>query len=105
MSGIVDTDEDGNVVYTDISKLKQEQRLEELKDDVIRYLYKIDDPDKGVSILSDYDIEDLAIKIVDNIDELSEIINGKVETLWFMKKMKIYGWQVWVDVFILSTYY
>jgi hypothetical protein len=81
MSGIVDTDEDGNVVYTDISKLKQEKRLEQLKDDFIRYLYKIDDPDKGGSILSDYDIEDLAIKIVDNINELSEIINGKGETL------------------------
>jgi len=81
MSGIVDTDEDGNVVYTDISKLKQEKRLEQLKDDIIRYLYKIDDPDQGGSILSDYDIEDLSIKIVDNIDELSEIINGKVETL------------------------
>ena len=38
MSGIVDTDEDGNVVYTDISKLKQEKRLEQLKDDFIRYL-------------------------------------------------------------------
>ena len=81
MSGIVDTDEDGNVVYTDISKLKQEKRLEQLKDDVIRYLYKIDDPDKGGSILSDYDIEDLAIKIVDNIDELVSIINGKAESL------------------------
>jgi len=33
MSGIVDTDEDGNVVYTDISKLKQEKRLEQLRDD------------------------------------------------------------------------
>ena len=32
MSGIVDTDEDGNVVYTDISKLKQEKRLEQLRD-------------------------------------------------------------------------
>ena len=81
MSGIVDTDEDGNVVYTDISKLKQEKRLEQLKDDFIRYLYKIDDPDKGDSILSDYDIEDLAIKIVDNIDELVSIINGKAESL------------------------
>lgn len=81
MSGIVDTDEDGNVVYTDISKLKQEKRLEQLKDDVIRYLYKIDDPDKGGSILSDYDIEDLAIKIVENIDELVSIINGKAESL------------------------
>lgn len=81
MSGIVDTDEDGNVVYTDISKLKQEKRLEQLKDDFIRYLYKIDDPDKGSSILSDYDVEDLAIKIVDNIDELVSIINGKAESL------------------------
>ena len=32
MSGIVDTDEDGNFVYTDISKLKQEKRLEQLRD-------------------------------------------------------------------------
>ena len=61
--------------------VKQEKRLEQLKDDVIRYLYKIDDPDKGGSILSDYDIEDLAIKIVENIDELVSIINGKAESL------------------------
>lgn len=81
MSGIVDTDENGNVVYTDISKLKQEQRLEQLRGDITRYLYKIDDPDEGASILSDYDIEDLTNKIVDNIDELVSIINGKSESL------------------------
>lgn len=81
MSGIVDTDENGNVVYTDISKLKQQQRLDQLRNDITRYLYKIDDPDEGASILSDYDIEDLTNKIVDNIDELVSIINGKVESL------------------------
>lgn len=76
MSGIVDTDENGDVVYTDISKLKQEQRLAQLRSDITNYLYKIDDPDKGDSILSDYDIEDLTNKIVDNIDELISIINS-----------------------------
>lgn len=81
MSSIVEEDEDGNIVYTDISKLKQEQRLDQLRDDISRYLYKIDDPDKTDSILSDYDIEDLTNKIVDNIDELVSIINGKVESL------------------------
>lgn len=81
MSGIVDTDENGNVIYTDISKLKQEQRLEQLRSDITRYLYKIDDPDEGDSILSDYDIEDLTNKIVDNIDELISILHGKAESL------------------------
>ena len=42
MSGLVETDENGNPFYTDLSKIKHAKFLEQLKCQISNFLYDID---------------------------------------------------------------
>lgn len=79
MSGVVDTDENGNPFYTDLSKIKYEEYLEQLKCQISNFLYDItnDENYSDEVILSDEDIFKLTDRIVLKHIELSEILNNE----------------------------
>ena len=75
MSGVVDTDENGNPFYTDLSEIKYQVYLDELKCRISEFLYDItnDENYSDEVILSDEDISKLTDRIVLKHIELSEI--------------------------------
>ena len=80
MSGVVDTDENGNPFYTDLSKIKYEEYLEQLKCQISNFLYDItnDENYSDEVILSDEDISKLTDRIVFRNTELREILNNSL---------------------------
>jgi hypothetical protein len=78
MSGVVDTDENGNPFYTDLSKIKYEEYLEQLKCQISNFLYDIDQPiGEENCILSDEQIFNLTDNIVARRELLKEILNNE----------------------------
>ena len=82
MSGIVDTDENGNAVYTDLSKIKHAKYSEQLKCQISNFLYEITNDEyynkyhNEEVILSDEDIFKLTDRIAFRHTELREILNN-----------------------------
>jgi len=79
MSGLVETDENGNPFYTDLSKIKHAKFLEQLKCQISNFLYDItnDENYSDEVILSDEDISKLTDRIVFRNTELREILNNE----------------------------
>jgi len=79
MSGLVETDENGNPFYTDLSKIKHAEYLEQLKCQISNFLYDItnDEYYSDEVILSDEDISKLTDRIVFRNTELREILNNE----------------------------
>lgn len=78
MSGVVDTDENGNPFYTDLSKIKHAEYLEQLKCQISNFLYDIDQPiGEENCVLSDEQIFNLTDKIVARRELLKEILNNE----------------------------